>query len=84
MQIYQESQKDKKSFKDDFIVDETLGRDVKFTLDVLQSSRADITAKIVIKSSNGTELTNSSAKVTDLYMKTFDNLEVNITQFWIT
>ena len=84
MQIYQGSQKDKKSFKDDFIIDETLGKDVKFTLDILQSSRADITAKIVIKSSNGTELTNSSAKVTDLYMKTFGNLEVNLIQFWIT
>ena len=84
MQIYQESQKDKKSFKDDFIIDETLGRDVKFTLDILQSSRADITAKIVIKSSNGTELTNSSSKVSDLYMKTFGNLEVNLIQFWIT
>ena len=64
----------KDSPTEDFIIDQTLGRDVKFTLDDLPGS-GKIT-KIKLLSSNGTVLKSSSGTIGNTWSTTIDRLEV--------
>ena len=64
----------KDSPTEDFIIDQTLGRDVKFTLDDLPGS-GKITG-IRLLSSNGTELESSIGEIGITWSKTIKHLEV--------
>ena len=61
---------------DTFIIDNTLGRDVKFSLDVLSG---DLEAKknLKILFENGTELFNSDSFPDSTYVKSFPMLKVS-------
>ena len=58
----------------DFIIDQTLGRDVKFTLDDFPGS--GIIKGIRLLYSNGTVLASSSGTIGSTWSKTFARLEV--------
>ena len=64
----------KDSPTEDFIIDQTLGRDVKFTLDDLPGS-GKITG-IQLLSSDGTVLESSSGPIGSTWSKTIERLEV--------
>ena len=64
----------KDSPTEDFIIDQTLGRDVKFTLDDLPGS-GKITG-IQLLSSDGTVLESSTGTIGSTWSKTIKHLEV--------
>ena len=74
-QIIQESHKSEKRFNGKFIIDNTLGRDVKFTLEMLQTNYDHATIQWV--HSNGTIIESDFASDQLTYIKKFPNLEVN-------
>ena len=66
----------KDSPTEDFIIDQTLGRDVKFTLDDIPGS-GQIT-QIRILSSDGTELEHSTGEIGSTWSKTLPSVAVSI------
>ena len=74
-QIIQESHKSEKRFTGKFIIDNTLGRDVKFTLEMLQTNYGSATIKWI--HSNGTIIATDFASDQLTYINKFPNLQVN-------
>ena len=74
-QIIQESHKSEKRFNGKFIIDNTLGRDVKFTLEMLETNYGQATIQWV--HSNGTIIETDFASDQLTYIKKFSTLQVN-------
>ena len=73
LQIVQESHKRTTGFNGKFIIDDTLGRDVKFTLEILDDSYGTVSVKYI--HSNGTIIDTDFPKDTT-FIKPFPYLEV--------